>query len=678
MNPRRRLLGGLLLLLATLSAALAGAAQPASAAHALGHGNGVLWDGDHASWIGSYRLDDGSSGYCIDVTKPQPTGSDVDYVDGLLSGLVPADDAARLAYLSRTWGDPADPFEAAAAQLATWTITGLAGHDQAYFARRANGHAGEVLDAANHMLRRADAAGGASRGATASVRLDLAGPGGSVTPELVVDYLAGPQTVPPGTHDAVVTLRGATFEDGSREASVPNGRSRGIRPDQAGATETVVAEVSYRDLPYGGRFRLGRNTGAAQSLLVTAPFGVDARAQASATAPNDLPFRPRVQTSTGSVIAEAGDPLADELTVEVHPESPTGGAWGVYAASDGSLRPIPVVVSSTLWGPFPRRPAEAAGPPADGPIVCTVETVIDEGPVRRTTPPCVLPAAGYYVWTDSIDPGRTPADRGGDRLLGWSSGFGVAAETTRVDAAPAIETMASVNHQTGPGCVSDRLGVTGLPAGGDPIEVESTLIGPLAERPAPGSVPEHPGGAPVAGSVTTTVPGDGEYESPCIAVSAPGFYYFVFTATPRPRTVSTAAASGAGTPATGTGRPTGSGGSGGSGGSAPTAGSGLGDPAAEPDDGLVAAFSDSRVHEFESIEVVTPPSASPPATPRPTSPLPPGVPAGPPPTPAVPALLALTGSSVGDGGPVSIAATTATIIAGLAGLGLALRSRRRP
>jgi hypothetical protein len=163
MNPRLRLLS---FLLATAVLALGGllAAGPALAARAVAHGQGVMWAGDHASWIGSYRLDDGNTGYCLDVEKPQPAGTEVEYVDGSTTGEYSAADSARLAYISRNFGAPADPLSAASAQLATWTVAGLAGHDQAYFARRANDSAADVVIAANHILSRADEPGGASTG----------------------------------------------------------------------------------------------------------------------------------------------------------------------------------------------------------------------------------------------------------------------------------------------------------------------------------------------------------------------------------------------------------------------------------------------------------------------------------------------------------------------------------
>jgi hypothetical protein len=62
-------------------------------------------------------------------------------------------------------------------------------------------------------------------------------------------------------------------------------------------------------------------------------------------------------------------------------------------------------------------------------------------------------------------------------------------------------------------------GVWGL---GYIMTVTSTLYGPFATAPAQSAT--VPVGAPVAGTVTTDVPGEGTYTSPPITVTAPGFY----------------------------------------------------------------------------------------------------------------------------------------------------------
>ncbi|WP_066041062.1 hypothetical protein [Herbiconiux solani] len=422
---------------------LAGAAPPANAVRALAHGDGVTWLGDHTSWLGNYRLADGRSGYCLEVTKSPPAGSDVDYLPGASAGYS-TDDAARLAFISRHWGAPGDALTAASAQLATWTVTGLGGHDQAFFARRANGDAGLVTQAANRMLELANGDSGASRGATATLGLDASGIGARVLTDLWVDFLSGAHPLAPASYYGDVTLVGATFADGSRRAYLPNGLAREIVPDEIGDLETISARVEYHALPFGADFRFGRNTGGSQSLLVSEPNLLSAAATADTTSTSELPFRPRVETVTSAAVASPGAAVTDTLTLDAHPDSATGGRWGLFQAPDGAFLPIPVVVASVLWGPFGTPPVLSSTVPADARPVCRSELSIDTGPGVYATAPCTVPSPGYYVWTDSIDPARTPADRGGTRLQGFTSPFGVASETTLVPATPRLDTTATL------------------------------------------------------------------------------------------------------------------------------------------------------------------------------------------------------------------------------------------
>ncbi|MCS5732637.1 hypothetical protein [Herbiconiux daphne] len=654
MNRHLRILTAALFTLVTLSVVVGAGHTTAFAVRALAHGQGVLWNADHASWIGNYELDDGNFGYCIDVSRHAPAGADVDYVNGGDTGWFSPDDSARLTFISRNWGSPADALTAAAAQLATWTITGLAGHDQAYFAQRANADAALVLQTANHMLHIVDGPGGASRGASATAELTLDGDTGTVVSQVVADYLAGPSSIDPGTFSSTMTLQGATFDDGNRAAVIKNGVVARIHPDQVGATEHVSVEVAYHDLPFGTGFRLGRNTGDTQNLLVTMPFPLDVRASAAAAGPTALPFRPLVQTTSSSTTARPGDELTDTLHLGVHPESKTGKEWGVYRAAGGTLELIPVVIESRLLGPFSTPPVEADSMPADAPEVCSVEVEVDTGPGVYETPPCVVPTPGYYVWVDSIDPARTPVDRGRDRLTGWTSPFGVATETTLVPAEPRIETTASANEVKQKTCISDSLTVTGLPSGIDPVVVRSTLIGPLGVAPEAESTPAGWEGFPVAGAVTTRVATDGTHRTPCISVTKPGFYYFVF------ETTSGDASSGSATPDENGGETSSV--------AASPAGPGLSSSGLGP---LVPPVSDTRVHASESVEF-----AAPPATPTPTAPpTPPATAPAVPVTPAPPVTaLARTGVA-GEPSAVAVALSVGLIVIGLAVVGLVAVAR---
>ena len=156
-------------LLPLLVLAVLGAVAPVTSVSAVamsGHASGFVWSADRVSWIGLYRLADGSPGFCLDVSRPNPLRSTFHYEDGASLGRWSADDRARLSYLATNWASTTDDVVAAAAQLAVWRITGLGGHDAAWFARRANEWAPTVLALSDIMLDRTERS--ASRGAVAS------------------------------------------------------------------------------------------------------------------------------------------------------------------------------------------------------------------------------------------------------------------------------------------------------------------------------------------------------------------------------------------------------------------------------------------------------------------------------------------------------------------------------
>ncbi|WP_308467588.1 hypothetical protein [Rathayibacter soli] len=452
------------LLLSSLGAVFA--AAPASAIISTGAAVG------HSStstglWIGTYRLADGQSGFCLNLGRPSPRGSDFTPVDLRTLGWYSADDAARLAYIARTWGATTDPDVAASAQLATWLITGLNGQTTAALAARANGAATAVLAAATSMLAQVNGATGASRGVAARVLIERGDDGSdTVRAELDVDYLSGGSTLPPGTHRGTLTLEGARFADGSTTAEVGNGEPVAIRPATAHAILKVTAHAEFGELPYGDNATVAHNPSDVQNLLLGGAASARAVADASAERPTPLPFRPQVVTRTSAATAAVGAEITDHLTVSAadgadrpgadsgEAVAPHSTAWGIVGADGGPYTPIPVTVLSTLFGPFESAPERAAEPPAGAPVVCEVSTVIDQGPGDYETEPCTLPTAGHYVWAERIDAADTAAEHGAARILPWRSAFGVAEEVSFVPApaAPAAppanaRTVAPVRHE---------------------------------------------------------------------------------------------------------------------------------------------------------------------------------------------------------------------------------------
>ncbi|PPF88690.1 hypothetical protein C5B96_02340 [Subtercola sp. Z020] len=454
-SPLRLLLAGALsaLLSALLAvAATLGFSPSASALPAVAHGVGYLWNSDGRSWLGSHRLADGQLGLCLQVQNAPPEGSELEYGHASTAGWYSADDLARLAYIGRWWAASTNPGRAAAAQLTTWGITGLNGHGQAWFAQRANGDAGGVLALAQSMRAQLDSPGGASRGVVAKLSLSVpSDEGGTVSSELVADYLAGgPTQLPRAAFRGTLTLSGATFDDGSTVRDVTNGEKYSIIPSKGTALNRVTADIAYFDLPFGADAYIAKAPAGIQSLLVPPARNTGARARAHAGDVSPLPFRPAVVTETSAGSAETGAYLSDTLRLKVAgvPKVAREGAaepselptsldeWGVYRDADGALQPVPVVVRSTLWGPLDAQPDQQPTVPPHTPLVCTVATRAEDGPGEYETPDCILPAPGYYVWTETIDPADTPVEKGGGRLTAWASSFGAASEMTFAVAPP--------------------------------------------------------------------------------------------------------------------------------------------------------------------------------------------------------------------------------------------------
>jgi hypothetical protein len=552
----------------------ASAAPPAQALTAVAHGVGYASHAD-GRWLGTYRLDDGRLGFCIDVGLAAPPGHAYAPVDDAARS---PDDRARLAYISRRWAGTDDPDTAAAGQLATWSITGLGGHDLSWYAARAGDRAGSVEARARQMLAETDSATGASRSVAATAAVALGDDGrGTVHVDLRADFLAtGPADVPAGTHSGTVELDGAVFADGSGSAEVPNGVDVPIRATGSSPALHVSARTAFAGLPYGDAVDVVGDGGASQGMLLAHPADARAEAQASVEAPSPLPFAPRVETHASRAVAAAGDAVTDSLhvTADPHPgATPASDGWGLLRRADGVLAPVAVTVHSRLLGPFP----EQVGPerdevPEGAPEACRVTTRVDHGPGDYTTPPCALPAPGFYTWVETISPEDTPPAEGGTRILPWRSTFGSAVESTQVPHPPAIGTTIGMPEITSGACETDTLHVTSfVGVGAVPIRVH--LAGPFPSAPADGTpITEHDAEAASATrSAELSLTDDGDVTTPCIHVDAPGWYVAVLDSPGR--------------------------------------------PASDADGAAIAPFSDLSAHTGETFHVGPPPGATPPAPP---------------------------------------------------------------
>jgi hypothetical protein len=606
----------------------------ASALTSTGHGVGYLWAGDSVSWLGTYRLSDGRAAFCLEAGKSSPVGNDYDISDQSNTLGLSRADIGRLAYIARHWAGAQDPTVAAAGQLAVWTITGLNGHTQNYYAGRANEHRDAVLTRANAMLAEASANATVSASSTATIRIGADGTG-SVRADLSSQLAAGGTGhVAPNSVPGSITLSGAAFDDGSTTKAVTNAQILRIHATGTGTTLTARASATFTGLGFGAVITVGSSGAQSQMLLFTPPSTGTSSASATTTVISPRPFQPRVTTQTSSASAAAGARISDRLHLDTAPGEGLLDDWGVYGESASSTLPVPVTIRSTLLGPFPAKPVPSASWPTDPPAVCTVSVVATTGPGDYRTPECTLPGGGWYVWVETIDPADTPADRGRDRVKPWTSPFASATEVThgtltasvRTRVLPGADSASPGSYAPGD-CVVDELTAGGLGSGSavPPVDVESILLGPF-----PGAVRDGHDFAgsgfddlPVAGRATTTVTGDGTYRAPCIPVDEPGHYVFVFRS------------DGDGT-------------------------------------GTVPAFADLVAHTSEMLEVVKPtPPTVPPTTP-------PATPPAPHPSTSPPHALAFTGAS-GVGPPTLAAAGAVSVgVAALLATGiLRLVQRRR-
>lgn len=454
-------LAGLAVFLGILHALVV--APDARALTGAGHGPGYL--SRDGWWLGTYRMDDGAQGFCLNAGKPSPTGHGLDYTDAAALGWYTPQQAASLAYISRNWAGTGDQLTAAAGQIATWLVAGLNGHTPEEVASRAGADASRVLARAYDMVDEAARLGSSAVRADAVVELAETGPG-RVRVELTIVRSIGEEAAAPGSHTARVTLDGASFVDGGTTAEVPTGTDVEVIPSGTDASVTVSARAELGALPYGDRLLVAVPHDDAQAVLIAVPATAEAHASATTTGPSPLPFQPLVSTVTSTANAAPGAVVHDRLTVSVEAGDGLLPSWGVRATDDG-LAPIETIVESTLHGPFDEPIIESDTIPEDSPVVCVVQTTVN-GTGEYDTPQCTLPAAGHYVWTERIEPTAMAADAGGERIRLWQSAFGIASEITTV-AAPAEPAAAQA--------AAAQLAATGDRVNTAPVALAATLTG---------------------------------------------------------------------------------------------------------------------------------------------------------------------------------------------------------
>lgn len=405
-----------------------------------GSGHGPGYRSAEGWWLGTYRLDDGSQGFCLNAGKPSPTGHDFDYADAETLGWFTPEQRARLAYISRSWAGTDNAMTAAAGQLATWVVTGLGNSSLDELARRAGKDAEAVAELARAMATEAAQNASLDVHATAVMELGDASPG-RVRVDVNVDRLSGSEQLPPASHTARVSLRGATFLDGSDTAIIHTGTDVPVVAQTDGARARVTVSARAEALPYGNALRIAVPRSDAQAVLLALPANAEAQASLEQSGPSPLPFQPVISTVTSAQRVDAGTAVFDTLNVSTMTAPDLLPTWGVWEDATG-LHPIVARVESTLHGPVTHPITESAETPPDTPVACTVTTEVT-GTGRFDTPSCVITEPGFYVWTERIDPSSMEATAGGKRLLPWSSTFDHPDEVTEIVAAAMTELAAT-------------------------------------------------------------------------------------------------------------------------------------------------------------------------------------------------------------------------------------------
>ena len=416
-------------------------------AHALSPtGGAVGYRSSDGYWLGSFRLDDGTRGFCLEAGKTWPVGRNTELVDGASLGWFTPDDAARLAYISRTWAMSDDRITTAAGQLATWVIAGLGSHTKQELAARAGSDGDAVLARAGAMVSEATLEATRSVSASAVLELSESGPG-RLRVDLATERLDGSRaTIAAGRHLGTVELTGATFADGSTTSQVPNGTDIEVLPTSPGPTTEVAAAAQFTDLPFGDRLLVGRSGDDVQALLISTPASATASTSLSEVGVSPRQVQPVIDTRTSHPVASPGTRISDLLTVDVAAGEGLLPSWGVFDNGSG-MSPMVMTVESSLLGPFSSPVERGPDIPADAPTLCTVSTEIS-GPGEYRTPDCVVEQPGYYVWVERIDPASVPAERGGSRIRVWQSEFGIPSEATMVEAPLSAAVLASTGTRT--------------------------------------------------------------------------------------------------------------------------------------------------------------------------------------------------------------------------------------
>ncbi|GAB3538706.1 hypothetical protein GCM10027403_25810 [Arthrobacter tecti] len=496
----RAWLGALAIFGVALLAVLTFLLPPMPGAHAVPVGGGWnraagLDGAEH--FVGQHVNADGVVAYCTDFERLAPPHADR-YNGGHTGGFTRSDgtqlsttENAALSYLLHRWGNTTDDATAASVQLAVWAMTSPGMHwDSAGMTRilTAERLPAEVVERARAMTRTAVSEAGPYK---VRIKLDEEDTDGVIAAHIEV---AGADGTPASGLTASVKLTGAFgFQESTAHTWTTTDQPRELTLKRTGFGSGALT-VTVPRTPAAGVKWLVPSRKDVQRLLTAAV--VEPRDAAASIA--DLPaFRPAVQTQTSAARTDVGTGIHDILKVSAgdpSAESPVGAVPWMSMPPGGEA--VSVEVVSTLWGPLDAPPVLAENVPAGTPSVGTVTTSVD-GPGTYSTPSLTVPAPGWYVWTETIDPGSAKPAEAAAYVIGWQGKYGIAAETTFVPWTPQVQTTLSAHEALVGDSVAD--GVTlqgfGTQPEGAPGTVLLSMYGPLSEPPVLGG--EVPPNAPL-------------------------------------------------------------------------------------------------------------------------------------------------------------------------------------
>lgn len=494
----------------------------------------------YGGYLGNYIAPDGTRVYCIDSGREWPSGAtDAGTIVGSFptsSGLWLDETTIRkLNYALLTWGQTADPTNAAAvsAYVYAYTSNFAQTHGAGYGAglHYINGNAA-VKAAYDVVWNESETRFAGAGSPSAGVTVELTGRDGLVT-----------VVASPAQARGTLRLDGAVVAGtSSHQTTVTNGSVVPITAVAADAATsvTVAAEARFSiDLGAGPSVVLYSSGAQQRTIRGAFPARTDVTARDEATA--TLSFSPIVQTRVAARFVDPGQAFVDGVTASVAP-----GSAGWRTRSDGS--PVPVTAVGTLYGPFSAPPPVAAEAPAGAPVVGTEKIVLagpgdysSSGSLRARVP-------GFYTWVWRIDGAAQPAETAASLPAGYSfvDEFGLVAESHVVPMMLAATTRVTTSEVGFLGEIGDELSVavtegSWLTEGGKPVP--ASFVGTAYFVPGE-TVPQEsdviPAEATVVGAATVVATGPGIYAASTTvrAPAAVGYVTWVWSLDPTSPTAS--------------------------------------------------------------------------------------------------------------------------------------------